>query len=398
MPTAVYILGLSIFAQGTSELMLAGLLPDLAADLGVSIPRAGLLISAFALGMLVGAPVLAVVTLRWPRRDALLAFLAIFVAAHVVGALSGDYWVIFATRVVSAFVYAGFWALAAATAVSLVAPQSRGRAMSVVAGGLTIATIIGVPAGTVIGQHWGWRAAFWAVAGLSALSAIGVLTKIPGGRPATVPALRGELRVMANARLWVSYGATALSTGSAFVTFAYLGAMLTDTTGISPAWVPAVLGLYGAGGLIGITVGGRFADAHPFRTLYVGATGMTVIAAAIAVTAHSPAPVIVLVLLLGAFGFATNPALNTRVFTLADGAPTLAAATNYSAFNVGITVGPWLGGLAIGAGLGFTSVGWIGAALGLAMLATVGLSHRLEREPRTAAATCAPQVPALTYP
>ncbi|MGW6701679.1 Cmx/CmrA family chloramphenicol efflux MFS transporter [Nocardia sp. NPDC055049] len=398
MPTAVYILGLSIFAQGTSELMLAGLLPDLAADLGVSIPRAGLLISAFALGMLVGAPLLAVVTLRWPRRDALLAFLAIFVAAHVVGALSDDYSVIFATRVVSAFVYAGFWALAAATAVSLVAPQLRGRAMSIVAGGLTIATIIGVPAGTVIGQHLGWRAAFWSVAGLSALTMIGVFTKIPGGRPARVADLRGELRVMANVRLWVSYAATALSTGSAFVTFAYLGAMLADTTGISAAWVPAVLGLYGVGGLIGITIGGRFADAHPFRTLYVGAAGMTVIAATIAVTARFPAPTIVLVLLLGAVGFATNPALNTRVFTLADGAPTLAAATNYSAFNVGITVGPWLGGLAIGAGLGFASVGWIGAGLGLAMLATVGLSHRLEREPRTAAGTSEPRLPALTHP
>ncbi|TCJ90088.1 Cmx/CmrA family chloramphenicol efflux MFS transporter [Nocardia alba] len=398
MPTAVYILGLSIFAQGTSELMLAGLLPDLAADLGVSIPRAGLLISAFALGMLVGAPLLAVVTLRWPRRNALLVFLAIFVAAHVVGALSGDYWVILATRVVSAFVYAGFWALAAATAVSLVAPWLRGRAMSVVAGGLTLATIIGVPAGTVIGQHLGWRAAFWAVAGLSALSMIGVFTKIPGGRPATVAPLRGELRVMANPRLWVSYGATALSTGAAFVIFAYLGAMLADTTGIAPAWIPVVLGLYGAGGLIGITVGGRFADAHPFRTLYVGAAGMTVAAAAIAVTAHSPAPMIALVLLLGAFGFATNPALNTRVFALAEGAPTLAAATNYSAFNVGITVGPWLGGLAIGAGLGFTSIGWIGAGLGLAMLVTVGLSHRLERENRTAAATSEPPMPALIHP
>ncbi|WP_328712418.1 Cmx/CmrA family chloramphenicol efflux MFS transporter [Nocardia salmonicida] len=393
MPTAIYILGLSIFAQGTSELMLAGLLPEMAADLGVSIPSAGLLISAFALGMLVGAPLLAVVTLRWPRRDALLAFLAIFVAAHVVGALSENYWVIFGTRVVSAFVYAGFWALAAATAVSLVAPRLRGRAMSIVAGGLTIATIVGVPAGTVIGQHWGWRAAFWAVAGLSALTMIGVFTKIPGGRPSTVAALRGELRVMANPRLWVSYGATALSTGSAFVTFAYLGALLADTTGISAAWIPAVLGLYGVGGLIGITIGGRFADAHPFRTLYVGATGMTVAAAAIAVTAHSPAAMVVLVLLLGAFGFATNPALNTRVFTLADGAPTLAAATNYSAFNIGITVGPWLGGLAIGAGLGFTSVGWIGAGLGLAMVATVALSHRLEREPGTATASSEARVP-----
>ncbi|MBC7301826.1 MAG: MFS transporter [Nocardia sp.] len=395
MPTAVYILSLSIFAQGTSELMLAGLLPEMSVDLGVSIPSAGLLISAFAVGMLVGAPLLAVVTLRWPRRDALLAFLAIFVAAHVVGALSEDYWVIFGTRVVSAFVYAGFWALAAATAVSLVAPGLRGRAMSIVAGGLTIATIIGVPAGTVIGQHWGWRAAFWAVAGLSALSMIGVFTKIPGGRPTAVAALRGELRVMANPRLWVAYGATALSTGSAFVTFAYLGAMLAETTGIAAAWIPAVLALYGVGGLIGITIGGRFADAHPFRTLYTGAAGMTVIAAGIAVTGHYPGPMIVLVPLLGAFGFATNPALNTRVFTLAEGAPTLAAATNYSAFNVGITLGPWLGGLAIGAGLGFAAVGWIGAVLGLAMLATVALSHRLERGTRTGAATSGPRLPAF---
>ncbi|MFF2087662.1 Cmx/CmrA family chloramphenicol efflux MFS transporter [Nocardia sp. NPDC058176] len=383
MPTAIYVLGLSIFAQGTSELMLAGLLPELAADLGVSIPRAGLLISGFALGMLVGAPLLAVLTLRWPRRDTMLAFLAIFVAAHVVGALTSDYWVLFATRVVSAFVYAGFWALAATTALSLVAPELRGRAMSIVAGGLTVATIVGLPAGTVIGQHLGWRAAFWAVAGLSALTMIGVFAKIPGGRPTTAPALRRELRVMANPRLWLSYTATALSTGSVFVTFAYLGAMLIDTTGVPAATVPAILALYGVGGLIGIALGGRHADAHPFRTLYIGATGMTIVAAAIALTADSPAPVIVLVALLGAFGFATNPALNTRVFTLAGTAPTLATATNFSAFNVGITIGPWLGGLAISAGLGYASIGWIGATLGLAMLATLGFAQYLETRPAT---------------
>lgn len=383
MPPAIYVLGLSIFAQGTSELMLAGLLTDLSADLGVSIPRAGLLISAFALGMLVGAPLLAVVTLRWPRRDALLAFLAIFVAAHVVGALTDDYWILFGTRVVSAFVYAGFWALAATTAVSLVPPQLRGRAMSIVAGGLTIATIVGVPAGTVIGQHFGWRAAFWAVAALSALSMIGVVAKIPGGRPDTVARLDRELRVMANPRLWLSYTATALSTGSTFVVFAYLGALLADATAVAASWIPLILALYGVGGLLGITVGGRTADRHPFRTLYVGASGMTAIAAALALTLHSPAPVVVLVFLLGTFGFATNPALNTRVFALAGDAPTLATATNFSAFNVGITVGPWLGGLALGAGFGYAAVSWIGAALGAAMLAAVAVAHRLDRRRAT---------------
>src|SRR5687768_6393818 len=164
MPIAIYVLGLAIFAQGTSELMLTGLLPELSQDLGVSISDAGLLISAFAIGMLVGAPVLAVVTLRWPRRTALLTFLAVFALTHVVGALAPNYEVLLATRAVGAFVYAGFWAVAAVTAVGLVEDDRRGRAMSIVAGGLTVATIVGLPAGTAVGQHLGWRAAFWGVA------------------------------------------------------------------------------------------------------------------------------------------------------------------------------------------------------------------------------------------
>lgn len=379
MPPAVYVLGLSIFAQGTSELLLAGLLPELSADLDVSIPRAGLLISAFALGMLVGAPVLAVSTLRLPRRETLLAFLGIFVAAHVVGAVTDDYWVLFATRIVGAFVYAGFWALSASTVVDLVPAHARGKAMSIVAGGLTVATIVGLPAGTIIGQHLGWRAAFWAVAALSAATMIGVLAAVPGGRAGEPPRLRGELRAMAQPRLWLAYGSTALTTGSAMAVFAYLGAALTEHTGIAAGWVPAVLGLYGVGSLIGITIGGHTADAHPFRTLYVGGAGMTVITAATALTLDHIVPVAVCAFLLGAFAFAVNPALNTRVFSLAGSAPTLAAATNFSAFNVGITVGPWAGGLLLGASFGYPAVGWLGAALGGGMLATVAWSHALHR-------------------
>ncbi|MFI7003254.1 Cmx/CmrA family chloramphenicol efflux MFS transporter [Nocardia sp. NPDC050175] len=383
MPFAVYILGLSIFAQGTSEMMLSGLLTELSTDLGVTIPQAGLLISAFALGMLVGAPILAVTTLRLPRRSALLAFLAVFVAAHVVGALTSDYWVLFATRAVGAFVYAGFWSVAATTAIGLVPANARGKAMSIVAGGLTIATVIGLPAGTVIGQHLGWRAAFWAVAIMSALAMIGVLAKIPAGRSETQPDLRKELRSIANPRLWLSYGTTALSIAALMVTFAYLGALLSKTTGLTDSWIPIVLVVYGVGSFLGIAIGGRTADTHPIRTLYIGITGLIITSILLALTAEHPAPVVALTFLLGAFGFGTNPTLNSRVFNLAPQGPTLAPAFNVASFNVGITVGPWLGGLAIGAGLGYASIAWIGAAIGLAALGVITWEQLLPRHPAT---------------
>ncbi|WP_238163218.1 Cmx/CmrA family chloramphenicol efflux MFS transporter [Kribbella capetownensis] len=373
MPVAVYVLGLSIFAQGTSELMLAGLLPELSGDLGISIPAAGLLISAFAVGMLLGAPILAVVTLKWSRRTALLVFLGIFAATHVAGALTPNYAVLLATRVVGAFVYAGFWSVAAVTVVALVPVDRRARAMSVVTGGLTIATIVGLPIGTVLGQNLGWRSAFWTVAGLCVLAMAGVFATIPGGRPdpKSAPRLREELRALRHARLWLAFGTTALVTATILVVFSYLAPLLINTTGLTPSAVPGVLALYGLGSFIGITLGGRTADALPFHTLFVGITGLGILSAVLALTATNPVVTLAVVVLLGGFGFATNPALNARVFSLAGDAPTLATATNFSAFNVGITAGPWLGGLAIDAGAGYPALGWIAVATGLAALATV---------------------------
>jgi len=375
MPLAVYVIGLAIFAQGTSELMLAGLLPEVARDLDVGIPQAGFLISAFAIGMLVGAPLLAVLTLRWPRRTALLVFLAVFAATHVLGAVTDSYAILLGTRVVGAFVYAGFWAVASVTAIGLVSADRRGRAMSVVAGGLTVATIVGLPAGTAIGQQFGWRAAFWAVAVMSVLAMAAVAATIANGAGAR-PDLRAEVRTMANPRLWLAYAMTALTTGALLVTFSYLAPFLTDTTGLSSGAVPVVLALYGLGSFAGITIGGRTADAHPYRTLSVGAGGLVVASLALALLADQPLPAIVAIALLGAFGFATNPALNTRVFAEAGGAPTLAAATNISAFNVGITAGPWLGGAALSAGAGYPVVAWLGAGLGVIALGVVAVSMR----------------------
>ncbi|RFS84786.1 MFS transporter [Actinomadura spongiicola] len=384
MPRAVYVLGLAIFAQGTSELMLAGLLPGMADDLGVSVPDVGLLISAFAIGMLVGAPVLAVLTLRWAHRRALLAFLAVFTATHVIGAVTPDYWVLFGTRVVGAFVYAGFWAVAAATAVSLVPPTARGKAMGTLVGGLTVAAIVGLPAGTVVGQHLGWRAAFWAVAAMSVVAMVGVAATVPAGRRSSedVPRTRDELRAVALPRLWLLYGTTALSTSGLLVIFSYLGALLTETTGVAESWVPAVLVLYGVGALLGIVVGGRTADAHAVPTLYVGFAGLVVVSAALALTAAWAAPTVALVFLLGLVGFGTNPTLNSRAFGMVDGSATLVAAGNVVAFNIGITVGPWLGGLAIDAGAGLASTAWIGAVLGVLALGAVALG---QGRPRTTA-------------
>ena len=376
MPRAVYLLGLAIFAQGTSELMLAGLLPEIATDLDVSIPAAGLLISAFAVGMLVGAPILAVTTLRWSRRAAMLAFLTVFALTHVAGALTSSYGVLVATRVAGAFVYAGFWAVASVTAIELAGPAARAKAMSILAGGLTVATIVGLPAGTLLGQHLGWRSAFWAVAVLSVLAIAGVVATIPGGRATEAPRLRLELRSMANPQLWLAYGTTALSTGAILVIFSYLAPLLTETTGLSATWVPVILALYGVGALAGITISGRTADRRPFRTLVISLTGVIAAAVVVALATATPWLAVPAIIGIGTFGFATNPAVNSRVFSVAGSAPTLAAAFNISAFNVGITAGPWLGGAALGAGAGYPTLAWLGAGLGVIALGVITVSMR----------------------
>ncbi|MFK0291558.1 Cmx/CmrA family chloramphenicol efflux MFS transporter [Streptomyces sp. NPDC090442] len=397
MPLAVHLLGLAIFAQGTSEFMLSGLLPNIATDLGVSIPDAGLLVSAFAVGMVLGAPALAVATLRVPRRTALIAFQLAFVAGHVIGALAPGYGVLFATRVVSAVAYAGFWAVAAATAVTLAPPEARGRALSVVGTGLTLATVVGVPAGTVLSQHAGWRAAFWAVAGLTVLSALSLLAVLPATRTAPAatptPAIRTELTGLARPRLWLSYLITALTFGAGVVTFSYLAPLLTEVTGLPAAWVPVVLSLYGVGGLVGVTVGGRYADTAPLRTLALGAAVLTLASAALALTAAQLPATVALVVVLGFTAYVTNPVLQSRVFRLAPDAPTLVPAVNTSAFNVGITLTPMLGGLTINAGLGLPSVAWVGAVTGLLALLATAYAATLQRPTRIPPPTSTPPTP-----
>ncbi|MER5277292.1 Cmx/CmrA family chloramphenicol efflux MFS transporter [Streptomyces sp. NPDC002809] len=380
MPLAVYILGLSVFALGTSEFMLSGLLPPIADDMNVSIPRAGLLISAFAIGMVVGAPLLAVATLRLPRRTTLIALISVFGLGQVAGALAPTYEVLFASRVVSAFACAGFWAVGAAVAIAMVPVNSRARAMAVMIGGLSIANVLGVPLGAFLGENLGWRSAFWAVGAASAVALVGVSTMIPRiPLPDEKPQLKRELGIYRDRQVWLSIVLTALAAGGVFCAFSYLAPLLTDVAGLDSGWVPTVLALFGIGALVGTTIGGRVADAHLFGVLLSGIAASTVFLAALALFASNQAAVIVLSFLLGLSAFYTAPALNARMFNVAGAAPTLAGATTTAAFNLGNTGGPWLGGTVIDMDFGFEATAWAGAAMTVLALVTVILSLRLQR-------------------
>ncbi|SCF68536.1 Cmx/CmrA family chloramphenicol efflux MFS transporter [Streptomyces sp. Ncost-T10-10d] len=391
MPLAVYILGLSVFALGTSEFMLSGLLPPIADDMNVSIPRAGLLISAFAIGMVIGAPLLAVATLRLPRRTTLIALISVFGLGQVAGALAPTYEVLFASRVVSAFACAGFWAVGAAVAIAMVPVNARARAMAVMIGGLSIANVLGVPLGAFLGENLGWRSAFWAVGAASAVALVGVSTLIPRiPLPEQKPRLKQEMSIYRDRQVWLSIVITALAAGGVFCAFSYLAPLLTDVAGLDSGWVPTVLALFGIGALVGTTIGGRVADAHLFGVLMSGIAASTVFLVALALFASNQVAAVGLSFLLGLSAFYTAPALNARMFNVAGAAPTLAGATTTAAFNLGNTGGPWLGGTVIDADFGFAATAWAGAAMTVLALVAVVFSLRLQGGGRSRRVTGSP--------
>ncbi|MET9378144.1 Cmx/CmrA family chloramphenicol efflux MFS transporter [Streptomyces sp. NPDC002992] len=372
MPFALYLLGLAVFAQGTSEFMLSGLLPDIAADLDVSVPAAGSLTSAFAVGMIVGAPLMAFLARRWSRRTALAVLLGTFLLVHVLGALTPHFGVLLATRVIGAVANAGFLAVALVAATSMVGPESRGRATSVLLGGTTLACVVGVPGGALLGHVGGWRSAFWAVALLSVPALVAIVRSVPAGG-AELPAGVGayaELRTLRSPRLLLTLLVCALANGAMFCGFTYLAPVVTDVTGLAPLWVPALLALFGVGSFTGVVLAGRIADAHPTALLagcaVAGVAGWSVFA----LTAGSAAATIVLVPVLGAVSFALGSALIARALHAAAGAPTLAGALAVAALNVGAAVGPWLGGAVIDAGHGYRAPLWTSALLTALALAT----------------------------
>ncbi|MEW2388193.1 Cmx/CmrA family chloramphenicol efflux MFS transporter [Streptomyces venezuelae] len=395
MPFALYLLGLAVFAQGTSEFMLSGLIPDIARDLSVTVPAAGHLTSAFAVGMIVGAPLMAILSRRFSRRGALLVFLVTFLLVHVVGALTTSFAVLLVTRVVGALANAGFLAVALVTATSMVEPDAKGRATSALLGGVTVACVAGVPAGALLGEAWGWRSAFWAVALLSLPAVLAIARAVPAGAPGTGKAgVLGELRALRGPRLLVTLLLGALVNGATFCTFTYLSPVVTHVAGLGSGWVPAMLALFGVGSFAGVAAAGRLADGRPLPVLVFGSLALLAGWVLFAVTAAHPAAVVVLVLVQGALSFGVGSTLIARALYAAADAPHLAGGFATAAFNVGAALGPWLGGLAISAGLGYRAPLWFSAALVASALviggAALGLGKRRPAQVPPAAAAPEP--------
>ncbi|UCM89441.1 Cmx/CmrA family chloramphenicol efflux MFS transporter [Streptomyces marincola] len=373
MPLPLYLLAVAVFAMGTSEFMLAGLLPDIAADLGVTVGTAGALTSAYAVGMIVGAPAVAAFARRWPARSALVVSVLVFLAAHVVGAATTSFPLLLATRVAAALANAGFLAIALTTAAAMVPADRKGRALAVLLSGTTTATIAGVPAGSLLGSLLGWRATFWAVAALCLPAALGILRGVPARGPQEGererPALRAEFAQLARPRLILVMTLGALVNAATFGSFTFLAPVVTDTAGLDELWVPFALVVFGAGSLLGVNVAGRLSDRLPGLVLAAGGPPLLIGWPALALLAEVPLALFALLFVQGALSFAVGSTLIARVLHEAAGAPTMAGSYATAALNVGAAAGPLIAAATLrgqGGGLGPLWAG--GALVGVALL------------------------------
>ena len=379
MPIALYMLAVAVFAQATSEFMLAGLLPEIATELAISTATAGSLTSAFAAGMIVGAPLMAVLSRRFPPRAALLLFLTAFATAHVAAALTPSFVVLIGTRVLSALANAGFLAVALAVAVRMVPADRTGRATAILLGGTTLACVVGVPAGAFLGQSWGWRSTFWAIALISLPAIVGVLRGVPAtaGRR-QVGRVAGEFAALRSTRLCLTLLVGALVNAATFCTFTYLAPVLTDLSRLDPSWVPIGLALFGVGSFAGVTAAGRLADRHPGYVVATGGTMLTLGWVVLALTARHPYTALVVILVQGALSFGVGSTVIARALALATDAPTLGGSYATASFNVGAAVGPALGGLALGAAQSAQAPIWVSAALAAAGLLVAACAGSFE--------------------
>lgn len=302
----------------------------------------------------------------------------VFAAAVAVG-LFGSFGVLLVTRFIAGLAYAGYFAVAAVTAISLVPPDRTGRATGVVVSGLTLAMVVGGPASSLLSHFTGWRGGFWAVITVTGLSAVLTSALVPATSIDSKPSVRRELRTMRRPQLWAVFAATLLSTAAYMVSYNYLAAFLEDVTDVASVWVPAVLTLFGIGAFLGISIGGRIADRRPTQVLVAGATGIAALSILLAVLAEHALLVVLVVFLLGIAGFVLNPAIYGRVFTIAAHAPTLAGATTVSAFQLGISLVPVFAGIVLAGGATVGAVPWIGTALALITIPAVLLDRTITR-------------------
>ncbi|WP_409468026.1 MFS transporter [Streptomyces sp. HC307] len=382
LPFVVWVLAAGTFLMGTTEFVIAGLLPELAGDLGVSVSHAGLLITAFAIGMIVGGPTMAMATLRMPQRQTLILALAVFSLGHVVAVLSTSFTIVLVARVVTALATGAFWAVGFVVATAAAGPHNATRAVGVMMGGLTLANVVGVPIGSFAGQFTGWRGPFWALAVLSALAAAFIGRFIPTSEQRAEVSVRAEVGALRQGRLWLALTAAMLIMGGVLATYTYITPLLTDRAGIPEGAVPVVLIAFGVGALGGNTIGGRLGDRRPMSTTLTAAAATALVLLLLIPLSTNPVTATALVFLMALTGFTVNPVVTSLAVRFAGDAPTLTSALTTSAYNTGIAAGSAIAGMALDSSLGLTGpplVGTVAAALTLLpliALAVSGTPHR----------------------
>jgi DHA1 family inner membrane transport protein len=380
----VWVLAVGTFLMGTTEFVIAGLLPEIAGDLGTSVSHAGLLITAFAIGMIVGGPTMALATLRLPRRLTLVSALTVFALGHVVAAVSSSFTVVLAARVVTALATGAFWAVGFVIATAAAGPARATRAVGVMMGGLTLANVVGVPIGSFVGQYTGWRGPFWTLAALAALAAVFIGRFIPRTEQRAEVSVRAEVRALRQGRLWLALAAAVLIMGGVLATYTYITPLLTGRSGIPAGAVPLVLIVFGLGALGGTAIGGRLGDRRPMATTLTAAAVTALALFLLVPLSTGPVTAVALVFVMALAGFTVNPVVTSLAVRFAGDAPTLASALTTSAYNTGIAAGSALAGQALGTTLGLTGPALVGAVfaaltlLPLTLLAVRG-THRTPR-------------------
>ncbi|WP_051388122.1 MFS transporter [Saccharopolyspora rectivirgula] len=382
MPIALLALAIAAFGIGTTEFVMMGLLPEVASDLGATIPQAGGYVSLYALGVVVGAPVLTMLGMRSRRKAILLNMLVLFTAGNLFSALAPTHELLLAARFIAGLPHGVFFGIGAVVAANLVTQDKRAQAISMMFIGLTVANIVGVPAGTLLGQQLGWRWAFALVAliGVVALGAVAAL--VPNQPKPENVSVRGELRAFRRPQVWLAFAVVVFGFAATFSFYSYIKPVLTDVTGYTPGAVTVLLALFGVGMTVGTAVGGRLADRAPMRTLYVFLTALAGSLGLFVLTAHNAVLAAITVFLIGATGFAAIPSIQARILDQAKEAPALGSASIQSTFNIANSLGAYLGGMVIAAGFGLTAPSWVGALLALSGLGFAVLSGWLDRRPQ----------------
>ncbi|ROP61726.1 DHA1 family inner membrane transport protein [Enterobacter sp. BIGb0383] len=376
MPVALFALAVGAFGIGLTEFVIAGILPQIAADFGVNIPTAGLMATSYALGVFIGAPLLTVLGARVPRKTMLIALACIFTLGNIITALAPTLSLAIVGRVITSFNHGAFFGIGSIIAASLVAPGRQASAIAFMFSGLTLANLIGVPAGTWLAQMFGWRLVFWVIAGIGLITMASVALLVPRIAKGKAVALRAELRAFVDPQVLLVMGITIFGPAAFFTSITYIAPMMIEKAGFSAGGVAWLMVLFGLGLAVGNWIGGRFADRSLFGTLFVTLAAQGLVLLVFWAGVENPVVASASVFLMAAFGFATVSPIQKLVMDRAShaGAPTMAASVNIGMFNLGNALGAWAGGATIAAGFGLASPNWAGAifsfiALGLALLA-----------------------------